>query len=417
MPSLRPLRCELLLEDLRLLTLAEDEALAIIEDGVLAVGEGRILYAGAARALPLRLRREAACRESGEGMLATPALVDCHTHLIFAGDRSGEYFERLAGASYADIAARGGGILATVQATRKASEAELLAAALPRAKALLASGVATIEIKSGYGLDLENEAKMLRVARALGRHLGITVKTSLLAAHALPPEYAGRREDYLRLICEGMIPRFAAEGLIDAVDAYLEPFAFSAAEIERIFLAAHAQGLPVRLHADQLSNGGGAALAARFQALSADHLEYTDEAGVAALARAGTVAVLLPGAFLSLRERQAPPVAALRAARVPMALATDLNPGTSPLSSLTQAMNLGCLLFGLALDEAVRAVTVHAARALGLKDRGRLAPGLRADFALWPLRQPAELAYWLSGQQVQALYAAGIRVWPPASRA
>ncbi len=405
-------RCDLLIEGIRLLTLADKSGCEPIEEGALAIGDGRISYAGPARSLPPSIRREAARRECGEGMLATPALVDCHTHLVFAGHRAEEYFERLAGASYADIAGRGGGILATVRATRKASEEQLLAAALPRAEALIASGAATIEIKSGYGLDFASEAKMLRVARRIGECLGITVRTSLLAAHALPPEYAGRRQEYLGLIERRMIPEFAAAGLIDAVDAYLEPFAFSAAEIAPLFAAARALGLPVRLHADQLSNGGGATLAARFGALSADHLEYTDAAGVEALARAGTVAVLLPGAYFSLRERRLPPVTMLRAAGVPIALATDANPGTSPLLSLTQAMNLGCILFGLGLEEALRGVTVHAARALGLSDRGRLEPGLRADFTLWPASHPAELAYWLGGLRASAVYAGGRRVWP-----
>lgn len=399
--------CELLIDGLRLLTLAPDSGFEPIEEGALAFGDGRILYAGPARDLPSALWRQAESREYGDGLLATPAFVDCHTHLVFAGDRSEEFFARLAGTSYAEIAARGGGILATVRATRKASEEALFASALARAEALIASGVATLEVKSGYALDLEGEAKMLSVARRLGKHLGITVRTSLLAAHALPPEYAGRREDYLRLIAERMIPEFAAAGLIDAVDAYLEPFAFSADEVAQLFAAARACGLPVKLHADQLSNGGGAALAARFGALSADHLEYTDQAGVEALARAGTVAVLLPGAFFALREDQRPPVAALRAAGVPIALATDANPGTSPLTSLTQAMNLGCVLFGLCLEEALYAVTVHAARALGLADRGRLLPGMRADVALWRAERPAELAYWLGGMRAERVYAAG----------
>lgn len=358
--------------------------------GALAVEGGRIAWLGPEAALPAGASARAEL--DAEGRLLTPGLVDCHTHLVHAGDRSAEWGERLAGASYEAIAARGGGILATVRATRAAGPDALLAMSRPRLAALLADGATTVEVKSGYGLDLDTELAMLRVARRLGELLPVTVRTSFLGAHAVPPELAGRADEYLDLVIERVLPAVAAAGLADAVDAYCEPHAFSAAQVARLFDAAARHGLPVKLHAEQRSDSGGAALVASRRGLSADHLEHLSPAGVQALARAGTVAVLLPGAFLHLGETRPPPVAALREAGVPMAVATDLNPGTSPLGSLTTAMNLSCTLLGLTPAEALAGATRDGARALGLADRGVLAPGLRADLALWDLDHPAALA-------------------------
>lgn len=393
----------------RLATLADAEGHGLIEDGALAWRDGRILWLGPSAQLPAAfddLRGQAldAC-----GALVTPGLIDVHTHLVFAGDRASEFEQRLEGVGYEAIARAGGGIMATVRATRAASEEALLAAALPRARALLREGVTTVEIKSGYALTLDGEARMLRAARRLGAQLGIDVRCTLLALHAVPPEFAQQRAAYVDAVCADWLPRLHAQGLLDAVDAFCEGIGFSAAETRRLFAAARALGLPVRLHADQLSNLHGAALAAEFGALSADHLECTDDAGVAALAAAGTVAVLLPGSYYVLREKRRPPVAALRAAGVPMAVASDLNPGTSPLRSLRIAMNMACTLFGLTPLEALRGVTTHAARALGLDDRGRLQPGLRADLVLWDAQTPAELSYWLGGDLTAAVFAGGMR--------
>ncbi len=331
--------------------------------------------------------------EMGRGGVMTPGLVDCHTHLVFGGSRADEFTRRLEGASYAQIAQAGGGILSTVRATRAASETELHAAALPRLAALVADGATTVEIKSGYGLTLADELKMLRVARRLGDTLPVRVCTTLLGAHALPPEYRDDADGYVRLVCDEMIPAAAAEGLADTVDVFCEGIAFSPAQCERVFEAAARHGLAVKAHAEQLSNLGGAALAARHRALSADHLEYLDEAGVAALAEAGTVATLLPGAFLTLRETQLPPVAALRRHGVPMAIATDANPGSSPIFMPTLILNLACTLFRLTPSEALAGMTAHGARALGLTDTGRIAQGLRADLCMWDVARPAELAY------------------------
>src|SRR5690606_26212334 len=325
---------------------------------------------------------------------------------VFAGDRAVEFERRLQGVSYEQIAREGGGILSTVRATRAAGEAGLLAASLPRARALLADGVTTVEIKSGYGLDLGSERAMLRVARRIGEDLGSDVRTTYLAAHALPPEFAGRSDDYIDAVCE-WLPRLHGEGLVDAVDAFCEGIGFSPAQVRRVFEAARGLGLPVKLHADQLSDLGGAALAAEFGGLSADHIEYSSEDAVRAMAAAGTVAVLLPGAFHVLRETRQPPVAQLRAQAVPMAVATDLNPGTSPLQSLRLAMSLACTHFRLTPEEALRGASVNAARALGLHDRGRLLPGQRADFVQWDIAHPAELAYWLGGSPVHAVHIAG----------
>lgn len=331
--------------------------------------------------------------EAGRGGVMTPGLVDCHTHLVYAGNRADEFEKRLEGVSYAEIAKAGGGILSTVRATRGASEEQLIAASLPRLDALLADGVTTLEIKSGYGLSVADELKMLRVARRLGELRPVRVLTTLLGAHALPPEYAGRADDYVSLVCEEMIPTAAAEGLADAVDVFCEGIAFSPAQCERVFQAAQQHGLAIKAHAEQLSNLGGSALAARYGALSADHIEYLDEAGVQAMAAAGTVAVLLPGAFHCLRETQLPPIALLRQYGVPMAVASDANPGTSPICMPTLMANLACSLFRLTPREAMAGMTAHGARALGRPDLGRIVVGAPADLCLWDIQHPAELAY------------------------
>ncbi|MCB1369492.1 MAG: imidazolonepropionase [Rhodobacteraceae bacterium] len=324
----------------------------------------------------------------------TPGLIDCHTHVVYGGNRAAEFEARLEGADYKEIARRGGGILSTVRHTRAASEEELFAAALPRLRALMAEGVTTIEIKSGYGLDLETELKLLRVARRVADELPIRVSPTLLGAHALPPEFAGRSDDYITLVCEEMIPAAAEARLADAVDVFCESIAFSVAQCERVFEAAARHGLAIKGHTEQLSNLGGSAMAARHGALSVDHIEYLDEVGVAAMAASGTVATLLPGAFYFLRETQRPPIALLRQYDVPMAVATDVNPGTSPLASILLMMNMACTLFQLTPTEALRGITANGARALGLGDRvGTIAPGMQADLCLWEVEQPAELAY------------------------
>lgn len=394
-----------------LVTLAGDAGYGLIEDGALGWRDGVLVHAGARSALPAAPEALAAEVVEASGCI-TPGLIDCHTHLVFAGNRAAEFELRLQGASYEEIARAGGGILSSVRAVRAADEDALLAESLPRARALVADGATTLEIKSGYGLDFDSERRMLRVARRVGETLGIAVRTTYLAAHALPPEYAGRADDYIDAAI-GWLPALHAEGLVDAVDAFAERIAFDPAQTRRVFEAARALGLPVKLHADQLSDGGGAALAAEFGGLSADHVEHTSEAGVRAMAAAGTVAVLLPGAFHVLRETRLPPLDAFRAAGVPMAVATDCNPGTSPLLSLRQAMQLACTHFRLTPEEALRGATVHAARALGLDDRGRLRPGLRADFVHWDVRAPAELGYWLGGRLARGVYAGGRRIGPP----
>ena len=363
----------------------------LINDGCVVLDGAQIAWVGPQSALPAA--HAARSLVDLGGRLITPALIDCHTHLVFAGDRAREFEQRLNGVSYAEIARAGGGILATVSATRAASQDELLAQALPRVDQMLAEGVGTIEIKSGYGLDLLTEIRMLRVARRIASARAVTIRTSFLGAHAVPPDYAGRADDYLSEQALPAMRAAAVEGLIDAVDGFCETIAFSPAQITRVFAEARALGLPVKLHAEQLSNLGGAALAARHGALSADHLEYLDAEGVRAMAQAGTVAVLLPGAFYTLRERHLPPIARLRRRGVAMAVATDCNPGSSPLTSLGLAMNMACTLFRLTPFEALQGTTVNAARALGLSDRGTIAPGQRADLAVWQARHPAELAW------------------------
>jgi len=387
-----------LLIDCRLATLAGSDApYGAIERAALGWKDGLITYAGAMSALPGQADALAAQVEAMDNAWITPGLIDCHTHLVFGGDRAHEFEQRLGGATYEDIARAGGGIMSTVRATREADEESLLVQSLPRARALLADGVTTIEIKSGYGLDLDNERKMLRVARHIGETLGIGISTTLLAAHALPPEFAGRADEYIDDVCAHVLPAIAREGLADAVDAFCERIAFTPAQTRRVFAKARELGVPVKLHADQLSDLGGAALAAEFGARSAEHLEHASDAGVRAMAVAGTVAVLLPGAYYALRETKLPPIDAFRAAGVPIAIASDLNPGTSPLLSLRLAMSMACTLFRMTPEEALRGTTVNAAQALGLADRGTLEHGKRADFVVWNIERPADLCYWIGG--------------------
>ncbi|WAT85812.1 imidazolonepropionase [Delftia acidovorans] len=367
------------------------------EDACIVVQQGRVAWVGPQQALPPAYA--SLPRHDGQGMLATPGLVDCHTHLVYGGERANEFAMRLDGASYEEVARAGGGIVSSVRATREASEDELFAQALPRLQQLLDEGVCAIEIKSGYGLALEHERKQLRVARRLGQALGVTVRTTFLGAHALPPEYAGRSQDYIDLVAGTMLPALAAEGLVDAVDVFCERIAFSLAETEQVFQAARRLGLPVKLHAEQLSNMEGAALAARYGALSCDHIEHLSESGIAAMRGAGSVAVLLPGAYYTLRDTHMPPIAGLRAAGVPMAVSTDHNPGTSPCLSLLLMANMACTLFRLTVPEALAGITRHAARALGLQDEhGLIAAGRPAHFVLWPVRHAAELAYWFGSK-------------------
>ena len=396
-----------LLLDARLATLRDDlGAYGVVDDGAIAWKDGLIAYAGPRTELPGEPAALAARLESAHRRWITPGLVDCHTHLVFAGNRAPEAERRLQGATYEQIAREGGGILSSVHAIRATDEDALLAQSLPRARALRGDGVTTLEIKSGYGLDFANERKMLRVARRIGQELGLTVRTTYLAAHALPPEYAGRADDYIEAAI-GWLPRLHEEGLVDAVDAFCEGIGFSPAQTRRMFETARALDLPVKLHADQLSDLGGAALAAEFGGLSADHIEHTSDDAVRAMAAAGTVAVLLPGAYHVLRETKLPPLDALRRHAVPMAIATDLNPGTSPVVSLRLAMTLACTHFRMTPEEALRGATVHAARALGLHDRGRLVPGQRADLVQWNIEHPSELAYWLGGELVHSVTVGG----------
>ncbi len=402
-------RWDVLLTGARLATFAEDAPFGLVDDGALAIAGERIAWVGRRTELGAADHPPAVETIDLDGALVTPGLIDCHTHLVFGGQRAGEFDMRLHGASYEAIARAGGGIVSTVTATRAASEGELLASAAARARALLADGVTTLEIKSGYGLTLDDERKTLRVARRLGEELGVTVRTSFLGLHTVPPEFRERRTTYVTEVCDRWLPTLAGEGLVDAVDAFCERIAFSTEETRRLFERAAGLGLPVKLHAEQLSDQGGAALVAGFGGLSADHLEHLGEAGIEAMARAGTVAVLLPGAFYALRETTLPPVDGLRAAGVPLAVATDCNPGTSPLLSLRLAAGMACTLFRLTPEEALRGVTVHAARALGLADRGTLAAGQRADLAVWNVREPAELCYWIGGSLLGQRWIGGRR--------
>jgi len=385
---------------------AGSDGWGLIRHGALLADGDRIHWVGPESDLPAGLSVD----EEADlgGALLTPGLVDAHTHLVYAGDRAHEFELRLSGATYEDIARAGGGIRSTVAATRAASAEQLLAGALPRARALQAGGVTTLEIKSGYGLDAATEARCLRAARAVGRHTGLTVRTSFLAAHALPPEFEGRPDDYIDAVV-GWMPALQAEGLIDAVDAFCERIGFTPAQTRRVFEAAHALGLPVKLHAEQLSDQGGAALAAEFGALSCDHLEWLSDAGIAAMRQAGTVAMLLPGAYYFLRETKLPPVEALRAAGVPVAIASDHNPGSSPGLSMPLMLNMACTFFRLTPLEAWRGATVHAARALGLADRGILQAGHRADLAVWALEHPRQLAYGFGHDPCRATIVGGHR--------
>jgi imidazolonepropionase len=398
------MRCDRVWSKARLATFAADRAgIGAVEDGVVASLDGRIAYAGPAAEAPAF---EAAETIDCEGRWITPGLIDPHTHLVFGGDRAHEFELRLAGASYEEIARAGGGIVSTMKATRAASEGQLVASALPRLDALIAEGLTTIEIKSGYGLSLDDELKSLRAARALADVRPVSVTTTFLGAHALPPEYADAPDDYIDHVCFQMIPAVAAERLADAVDAFCEGIGFTPAQTRRVFEAAREHGLPVKLHAEQLSNQNGAALAAAFGALSADHLEHLDAAGVAAMAQAGTTAVLLPGAFYFVRETKLPPIDALRAAGVPLALATDCNPGTSPLTSLLLTLNMAATLFRMTVDECLAGVTREAARALGRLDSiGTLEAGKACNLAVWDIERPAELVYRMGFNPLHA------RVW------
>ncbi len=398
---------DLLLTDARIATMRADlpDYGIISESAAIAINDGRIEWLGEQSQLPAHTAIE---QRSMNGRWLTPALIDCHTHLIFGGDRAAEFEQRLKGASYEEIALSGGGIVSTVSATRAATAEELFAAALPRVQALAREGVATVEIKSGYGLDLETEVRMLEVARRLQDATPVDVRTTLLAAHTVPPEFKDDADAYIDLVCDEILPLVAKRGLADAVDAFCETIGFSAAQVERVFAKATQLGLAVKLHADQLSDSGGAELAARFNALSADHLEYTSSAGVDAMAASSSVAVLLPGAFLTLSETQAPPIEALRSKKVPIAVATDCNPGSSPICSLRIAMMLASRIFKLTPEECLAGTTREAARALGLlHDRGTLEVGKRADIAMWDLSHPRELAYWLGTPQLADLLTSG----------
>ncbi|WP_394893403.1 imidazolonepropionase [Mesorhizobium sp. AaZ16] len=379
--------------------------LGVVDDGAVAASDGRIVFAGPAAELPSALTRDAEIHDCG-GRWITPGLVDCHTHLVHAGNRANEFEMRLAGATYEEVARAGGGIVSSVKALRAASEGDLVRETLPRLDALIAEGVTTVEIKSGYGLDLENEKKSLRAARRMGEERAVAVRTTFLGAHALPPEAGGDKSAYIDLVAKKMLPAIAAEGLADAVDGFCEGIAFSPEEMSRVFEAAKALGMPVKLHADQLSNLHGAALAASFGALSADHLEYTDEAGAAAMAKASTVAVMLPGAFYFIRETKKPPIDLFRRRGVKMAVATDCNPGTSPLTSLVLTMNMAATLFGMTVEECLLGVTRHAAAALGMSgETGTLEPGKSADLAIWDIESPAELVYRMGFNPLHA------RIW------
>ena len=396
-------RFDLLIVDAHVATM--ERGYGAIRDAAVGVSGDRIAWVGPRGDLGSDVEATTVLSCAGDWLL--PGLIDCHTHLVYAGNRANEFERRLNGATYADIAREGGGIAATVRATRAASESDLAQESMPRLASLASEGVTTVEIKSGYGLDTATEAKQLRVARRLGAEAGVDVRTTLLAAHSLPAEYAGRADDYIDYVCRETIPAIAAQGLADAVDAFCESIAFTRAQTERVFRAARLQGLPVKVHADQLSDMDSARLAAQFGALSADHLEHTSDAGIAAMAASGTVAVVLPGAFYALRETKLPPIAALRDAGVPVAISTDCNPGTSPVTSLVLMVSMACTLFRLTPEEALRGVTVNAARALGLHDRGVIAPGKRADLARFRIAEPAELAYRIGGNACRGVVRAG----------
>ena len=383
-------------------TMTTGKSYGLIENGAVVISADRIKWVGAEKELPYEFAGLQG--KNLEGRLITPALIDCHTHLVYGGSRATEFELRLNGASYEEIARNGGGILSTVTATRNASENELLAQSLPRLDALLSEGVATIEIKSGYGLDIETEIKMLRVARQLGKERSVRVKTSFLGAHAIPPEFSGKADAYIDFVCEEVLPAVHYENLADAVDGFCENIAFSPKQISRVFEKAKSFGLPVKLHAEQLSNLGGATLAVKYGALSADHLEFLDQTGVEVMAESGTVAVLLPGAFYTLRETQFPPLESLRKAEVPIAIATDCNPGSSPLTSILLCMNMSCTLFRMTPEEALCGVTIVAAKALGISDEvGTIEVGKKAELAVWNVDQPAELAYRIGFNPLQEM--------------
>ena len=391
-----------LLTNATVATLADTASYGLITNASVKIEEDRIAWVGPQDAAP-----DAHTIVNCRSRLITPGLIDCHTHLVYGGNRADEFEKRLTGIPYEEIARAGGGILSTVRATRAASLEDLVATSLPRLKAFTSEGVTTVEIKSGYGLDVATEVKMLQAARALADHLAVDIVTTFLGAHAIPPEFAGDRQAYLDLVCTEALPAVAKARLADTVDGFCERIAFTPEEIDQVFAAAARLGLPVKLHAEQLSNLGGAIAAARHDALSVDHIEYLDEAGIEAIAAAGTVAVLLPGAFYYLRETQRPPVAGLRAHGVPIAVATDLNPGSSPVHSLLTAMNMSCILFDLTPLEALAGVTRNAARALGLTDRGIIAPGQKADLAIWDVASPGELSYALGFNPLASLYKNG----------
>jgi imidazolonepropionase len=398
----------------RLATLSPaDQGLGPVDDGIVAASGGRILYAGpAANAPPLDARQRTNC----DGRWITPGLIDCHTHLVYGGNRAREFEQRLAGASYEEIARAGGGIVSTVKATRQASVEQLIAAALPRLDALIAEGVTTVEIKSGYGLDLDTERRQLRAARALAKALPVNVRATCLAAHALPPEFKDRSDDYIALVCDRIIPVLHQEGLIDAVDVFCEKIAFSPEQTRRVFDVAKKLGIPVKLHAEQLSDLNGAALAAEYNALSAEHLEWANEPGIAAMGKSGTVAVLLPGAFYALRETKLPPIDGFRKASVAMAIATDSNPGSSPALSLLLMLSMACTFFRFTPEEALRGVTANAAKALGLaQTHGTLDIGKAADLVVWDIARPAELSYWVGGNPSAAIMQAGRWTKAPAA--
>ena len=394
----------------RIATLSGTSGWGLIDDGALVTQGDVLQWVGPVADLATHVSKlsgnHLAADHDLRGALVTPGLIDCHTHLVYGGQRAQEFEMRLQGASYEEISRAGGGIRSTVAATRAATDAQLLHSATDRAKALMAEGVTTLEIKSGYGLSEADEARCLRIAREIGNTLPLTVKTTFLGAHALPPEFAGRPDDYISAVCD-WLPRLQAQGLVDAVDAFCENIGFTPEQTRRVFEAARALGLPVKLHAEQLSDQGGAALAAQYGALSCDHLEYLSESGMEAMARAGTVAVMLPGAYYFLRDTHLPPIAQLRSLNVPMALASDHNPGTSPGLSLLLMLNMACTLFRMTPEEAVRGVTVNAAKALGLSDRGQLLAGQRSDFCVWDLDHPNELAYWFGRNACSRVVYAG----------